>query len=509
MTAITATPIAVAHRDEGALSRGISASATTVYVGAIYKYIDGVKTRQGFDTTGGFAEIMLADRYELISFGAKSVDATTKETTLTDVRRGLAVNSTTATFTAGTGIVWPKGATIRVVASAQYFQGAAYKDLANTFTQAQVITAPLTVSGTTSYIKIPSLTEAERDLLSASNGMVIYNTTTGRLNTYEGGAWGVSSATTVADASTTVAGKVEIATDAEIRAETGAGGTGALLAIPASATAVLKDDRIVLKDATELTIASGAITVTQPYHSVDTEGDAASDDLDTITAAVGVGEIIVLVANNTGRTVVIKHNTGNVKLADATDFSLDDTEKSITLLKQTGNWIEIARGKGAVTPTFKWAPVQAPIVTDSAAAATSNNEVYFDTHTYTIPANELVSGTAFRCTVSATNTHTSGSLNFVTALGSTDIASAGALTATSTDFVAVVTLFGTAGAGASVAVRAVIEFQMGTTLVACDYGTANVATNGTLVWKFGMNNTGVDSAVMHTSLWEKGSTTAF
>jgi hypothetical protein len=35
--------------------------------------------------------------------------------------------------------------------------------------------------------------------------------------------------------------------------------------------------------ATELTIATGAITVTQSQHTVDTEADAASDDLDTIS----------------------------------------------------------------------------------------------------------------------------------------------------------------------------------------------------------------------------------
>ena len=34
--------------------------------------------------------------------------------------------------------------------------------------------------------------------------------------------------------------------------------------------------------ATELTIASGAIAITQNNHTVDTQGDAATDDLDTI-----------------------------------------------------------------------------------------------------------------------------------------------------------------------------------------------------------------------------------
>ena len=33
----------------------------------------------------------------------------------------------------------------------------------------------------------------------------------------------------------------------------------------------------------ELVIATGAVTQTQSYHTIDTEADAASDDLDTIT----------------------------------------------------------------------------------------------------------------------------------------------------------------------------------------------------------------------------------
>ena len=49
-----------------------------------------------------------------------------------------------------------------------------------------------------------------------------------------------------------------------------------------------------LTDSTELTIASGAITVTQSYHTIDTESDAATDDLDTITVAGGEGDVLVI-----------------------------------------------------------------------------------------------------------------------------------------------------------------------------------------------------------------------
>jgi len=40
------------------------------------------------------------------------------------------------------------------------------------------------------YLQFPKLTTAQRDALSAVNGMMIYNTTTGQLEAYENGSWG-------------------------------------------------------------------------------------------------------------------------------------------------------------------------------------------------------------------------------------------------------------------------------------------------------------------------------
>lgn len=95
------------------------------------------------------------------------------------------------------------------------------------------MTGLLQFTGTThAGIKLISLTTAQRDALSASNGMLIYNSTTGELNQYIGGAWSaVASGSTQPNASATVAGKVEIATTAESIAGTDTGGTGALLSV--------------------------------------------------------------------------------------------------------------------------------------------------------------------------------------------------------------------------------------------------------------------------------------
>lgn len=66
-----------------------------------------------------------------------------------------------------------------------------------------------------------------------------------------------------------------------------------------------------MTDPTELTIASGVITKTQGFHTVDTESDAASDYLDTINGG-SVGDILTLSGANDAREVIITR-TGNIR----------------------------------------------------------------------------------------------------------------------------------------------------------------------------------------------------
>lgn len=94
-----------------------------------------------------------------------------------------------------------------------------------------------------------------------------------------------------------------------------------------------------LAPAAELTIASGAITVTQTMHSVDTESDASNDDLDTINGGE-TGDILILTSAANNRTVLVKDGTGNLRLA--ADFALNHTQDTITLLKRENIWIQIS-----------------------------------------------------------------------------------------------------------------------------------------------------------------------
>lgn len=86
-----------------------------------------------------------------------------------------------------------------------------------------------------------------------------------------------------------------------------------------------------LTDSSELTIATGAITVTQSYHRVDTESNAATDDLDTINGGSD-GMVLYLVAENDARTVVLRHGIGNIVTPDGANFSLDTDDKVAHLI---------------------------------------------------------------------------------------------------------------------------------------------------------------------------------
>ena len=61
-------------------------------------------------------------------------------------------------------------------------------------------------------------TARDAAITSPVNGMMIYNSGTGTIQQYISGAWADLATGSVVNASTTVAGKVEIATQAEVNA---------------------------------------------------------------------------------------------------------------------------------------------------------------------------------------------------------------------------------------------------------------------------------------------------
>ncbi len=106
---------------------------------------------------------------------------------------------------------------------------------------------------------------------------------------------------------------------------------------------VLRKDHTVFQDWSQLTIASGVVAAAGPLHTIETQGAAASDDLDTITPQVGAGEFLVIKCANASHVVTVKHGTGNIKLGGSVDFALDDANKALILIKQGSYWQEVGR----------------------------------------------------------------------------------------------------------------------------------------------------------------------
>lgn len=92
---------------------------------------------------------------------------------------------------------------------------------------------------------------------------------------------------------------------------------------------------------TTATIASGAITATRTNMIVDTEGSAASDDLDTISGGAD-GDLVRLRTASSSRDVTVKHATGNIRLNGAADKALTSVSDTILLERIGGIWCQIS-----------------------------------------------------------------------------------------------------------------------------------------------------------------------
>lgn len=94
--------------------------------------------------------------------------------------------------------------------------------------------------------------------------------------------------------------------------------------------------------ATTLTISGGVIARTQGYHEVDTTGgSAATDDLDTIGGVPLEGDMLIIRPANDARTIVVKHQTGNIWLTGKADISLDDVADHLMMIYNGSDWCEL------------------------------------------------------------------------------------------------------------------------------------------------------------------------
>lgn len=95
---------------------------------------------------------------------------------------------------------------------------------------------------------------------------------------------------------------------------------------PSSANA----NELVFDTPLELEISSGAITVTDSWHTIETEGGAGSDDLETING-LETGRFYLLQAADATHTVVVKSGADNIRTFNGVQITLSGTGKGLLI----------------------------------------------------------------------------------------------------------------------------------------------------------------------------------
>jgi len=87
-----------------------------------------------------------------------------------------------------------------------------------------------------------------------------------------------------------------------------------------------------------VTLSAGSITANKTRQLVDTEGFAATDDLETIDISSNPDIIYLFPASET-RTVIVKNGVGNITITGASDITLDTKNKGVMLIKADTVWL--------------------------------------------------------------------------------------------------------------------------------------------------------------------------
>lgn len=122
-----------------------------------------------------------------------------------------------------------------------------------------------------------------------------------------------------------------------------------------------------------LTIASGIITIGAfAEYNIDTEGSAASDDLDTINGTSS-GKLLFLRTTDDARDITIKHNTGNIYNPALQNIVLGKTQDIIFLRydNSLSKWIVISyQNSSTKLPIFTSSYTSAPQIVTYTGALT-------------------------------------------------------------------------------------------------------------------------------------------
>ncbi len=309
-----------------------STQTTGVILNDVLSYTPGGETL--------YLSLLDTNNPEVISFTGQNASGE-----LTGVTRGIALAD------GGSSSASAHGAGITVVLSNPYNL---YEDI-QTAINTKVNTGGDTITGLIDFsgsgrIQVPVFADSTaRDaaIPSPVNGLMVYSTADGEFQAYQSGAWAsVSSGSTQPNATETVAGKVELATQSEANTGTATGGTGASLVVTPDKLAIINQNN------------------PYTYNTTGGSSNAYTLDLTPNVGSLSAGQIFLIKANHTntgastldvdgiGATAIYKAKgedieAGNIQADELYLVAYDGTQFQLLNPNLTPSRGDIVIGKGA------------------------------------------------------------------------------------------------------------------------------------------------------------------
>lgn len=170
-------------------------------------------------TSGGILRIRQGFRVEDIAYESATVDSSTKVVTLANVTRNLCWNNTLTFISCGDGQYFSKGAVVELSVSAQLLNAKLDEDRINRLRGSG---ANVCTSASQPCLGVGRYTTSQRDTFTWNTGStIIFNTTTGVFQGWDGGSWSdIEGSGGVINMTTTAAGKGELATVVDVSGAT-------------------------------------------------------------------------------------------------------------------------------------------------------------------------------------------------------------------------------------------------------------------------------------------------